>query len=155
MSGTYISGMGHYVPERLVTNAEIEARLGLEAGWIESRVGITSRYYADDGQALTDLAHPFIRVTARPEFARDVVRARNTLGGQVGIQLKRQPAHGRLDIGHLLAQQFQRNFKFALPDETPGSNHVRNDVNLQHNFRLCGRIHAAHFQGRNVFRIPV
>ena len=58
MIGTRISGMGHYVPERLVTNAEIEARLGLEDGWIESRVGITSRYYAADSQALTDLARP-------------------------------------------------------------------------------------------------
>ncbi len=58
MSGTRISGMGHYVPERLVTNAEIEARLGLEDGWIEKRVGITSRYYASDTQALTDLARP-------------------------------------------------------------------------------------------------
>lgn len=58
MSGTRISGMGHYVPDRLVTNHEIEARLGLEDGWIESRVGITSRYYADETQALTDLARP-------------------------------------------------------------------------------------------------
>jgi 3-oxoacyl-[acyl-carrier-protein] synthase-3 len=58
MSGTRISGMGHYVPERLVTNGEIEARLGLENGWIESRVGIISRYYADETQALTDLARP-------------------------------------------------------------------------------------------------
>jgi len=58
MSGTRISGMGHYVPDRLVTNREIEVRLGLEDGWIESRVGITSRYYADETQALTDLARP-------------------------------------------------------------------------------------------------
>jgi 3-oxoacyl-[acyl-carrier-protein] synthase-3 len=62
MSGTRISGMGHYVPDRLVTNGEIEARLELEAGWIESRVGISSRYYADDTQALTDLARPAARM---------------------------------------------------------------------------------------------
>ena len=73
MTGTYISGMGHYVPERLVTNSEIEARLGLEDGWIESRVGITSRYYADDSQALTDLARPAAHMAleeaGRPEIA--------------------------------------------------------------------------------------
>jgi 3-oxoacyl-[acyl-carrier-protein] synthase III len=62
MSGTRISGMGHYVPERLVTNDEIETRLGLENGWIESRVGIRARYYADDTQALTDLARPAARM---------------------------------------------------------------------------------------------
>ena len=31
--GTAILALGHYVPERRVTNAEIEARLGVEPGW--------------------------------------------------------------------------------------------------------------------------
>ena len=37
-------------------NAEIEARLGLEAGWIERRTGISARRYAAEGEALTDMA---------------------------------------------------------------------------------------------------
>lgn len=56
--GTRITGRGHYAPERLVTNDEIERRLGLETGWIESRVGIRARYYAAPDQALTDIALP-------------------------------------------------------------------------------------------------
>ncbi|MFL1876895.1 hypothetical protein ACIKT0_17320, partial [Hansschlegelia beijingensis] len=36
-AGTRILGLGHAVPERRVLNAEIEERLGLEAGWIERR----------------------------------------------------------------------------------------------------------------------
>lgn len=55
---THIAGLGHYVPDRVVTNAEIETRLGLEAGWISSRVGIRARRYAAPGEALTDLARP-------------------------------------------------------------------------------------------------
>jgi 3-oxoacyl-[acyl-carrier-protein] synthase III len=73
MSGTRIAGLGHYVPTRLVTNGEIEKRLGLEDGWIESRVGISSRYYADNTQALTDLARPAARMAldeaGHPEIA--------------------------------------------------------------------------------------
>jgi 3-oxoacyl-[acyl-carrier-protein] synthase-3 len=51
-----IAGLGHYVPERRVENAEIEARLGLEAGWIERRTGIRARRWAAPDEALTDLA---------------------------------------------------------------------------------------------------
>jgi 3-oxoacyl-[acyl-carrier-protein] synthase III len=51
-----VAGLGHYVPERRVENAEIEASLGLEAGWIERRTGIRARRWAAEGEALTDLA---------------------------------------------------------------------------------------------------
>lgn len=51
-----IAGLGHHAPERRVGNAEIEARLGLESGWIERRTGIRSRRYAADDEAVTDLA---------------------------------------------------------------------------------------------------
>ncbi|MBZ4138402.1 3-oxoacyl-ACP synthase, partial [Escherichia fergusonii] len=51
-----IIGLGHYVPERRVENAEIEVNLGLEPGWIERRTGIRTRYWARDGELLTDLA---------------------------------------------------------------------------------------------------
>jgi 3-oxoacyl-[acyl-carrier-protein] synthase-3 len=51
-----IAGLGHYVPERRVTNVEIETQLGLEAGWIERRTGIRARRWAAPDEALTDLA---------------------------------------------------------------------------------------------------
>jgi len=51
-----IAGFGHYVPDRRVENAEIEARLGLESGWIERRTGIRARRWAAPDEALTDLA---------------------------------------------------------------------------------------------------
>jgi 3-oxoacyl-[acyl-carrier-protein] synthase-3 len=56
MSGVEIIGLGHYAPERIVPNAEIEARLGLEAGWIKRRTGIDARRYAADDEALSDIA---------------------------------------------------------------------------------------------------
>jgi 3-oxoacyl-[acyl-carrier-protein] synthase-3 len=51
-----IAGFGHHVPGRKVENAEIEASLGLEAGWIEGRTGIRSRYWAEPGDTLSELA---------------------------------------------------------------------------------------------------
>lgn len=51
-----IVGLGRYAPARRVENAEIEARLGLAAGWIERRTGIRARRYAADNEAVTDLA---------------------------------------------------------------------------------------------------
>lgn len=49
-------GFGHAVPARRVDNAEIEASLGLEHGWIERRTGIRARHWAGDGETLSGLA---------------------------------------------------------------------------------------------------
>lgn len=51
-----IVGFGRHAPERRVGNAELEMRLGLEAGWIERRTGIRARRYAAPDEALTDIA---------------------------------------------------------------------------------------------------
>lgn len=54
--GIEIIGLGHAAPDNRVTSADIEARLGLEAGWIMRRTGIAARHYARRGEALSDLA---------------------------------------------------------------------------------------------------
>lgn len=56
MSGVEIIGLGHYVPDHRVPNAEIEARLGLSDGWIQKRTGIAARRYVAGGEALSDMA---------------------------------------------------------------------------------------------------
>jgi 3-oxoacyl-[acyl-carrier-protein] synthase-3 len=56
MTGVAIIGYGHYAPERIVLNAEIETRLGLEPGWIKRRTGIDARRYAAEDEALSDIA---------------------------------------------------------------------------------------------------
>ncbi len=55
-----IVGLGHYAPERVVSNAEIESRLGLEAGWIEGRTGIRERRFAAEGEALSEPSWPVL-----------------------------------------------------------------------------------------------
>jgi 3-oxoacyl-[acyl-carrier-protein] synthase-3 len=56
MSGVAVAGLGHYAPERIVPNAEIERRLGLVDGWIKQRTGIEARRYAANDEALSDMA---------------------------------------------------------------------------------------------------
>ena len=54
--GVEVLGLGHYAPERVVKSCEIEDRLGLESGWIESRTGIAERRWAAKEERLSDLA---------------------------------------------------------------------------------------------------
>lgn len=53
--GAAITGIGKALPPRVVTNQEIEARLGLDAGWIESRTGILERRVAAPGESASTL----------------------------------------------------------------------------------------------------
>ena len=48
--------MGSSVPRTGTENYEVEARLGLEPGWIEQRTGVLFRPIAEDTQATSDLA---------------------------------------------------------------------------------------------------
>lgn len=55
-TGSALIALGHYAPERRVTNAEIEARLGVEIGWSARRTGIEERRFAAPDEAVSDLA---------------------------------------------------------------------------------------------------
>jgi len=50
-----IRGIGKAVPDRVVTNAEVAKRLGVEPEWIESRTGIRERRYVSDGESTATL----------------------------------------------------------------------------------------------------
>lgn len=51
-----VAGVGHYLPERVVENAEFESRLDTSDEWIRSRSGIERRHFAAEGQTTSDLA---------------------------------------------------------------------------------------------------
>jgi 3-oxoacyl-[acyl-carrier-protein] synthase III len=54
--GATITGTGHYVPERLLTNADLEAMVETSDQWIVERTGIRERHIAAADQASSDLA---------------------------------------------------------------------------------------------------
>ena len=49
-------GCGHYLPARVVENAEFSATLDTSDEWIRSRTGIERRHFAADGEMTSDLA---------------------------------------------------------------------------------------------------
>ena len=51
-----IAGTGHYVPERILTNAELEKIVDTTDEWIRSRSGIEQRHIAADDQTTASLA---------------------------------------------------------------------------------------------------
>ena len=51
-----ITGVGHYLPERVVENAEFEATLETTDEWIRSRSGIERRHFAAEGETTSVLA---------------------------------------------------------------------------------------------------
>ncbi|MCC6864160.1 MAG: ketoacyl-ACP synthase III [Rhodobacteraceae bacterium] len=50
-----VKGVGHYLPERLVPNTELESLVETSDEWIRSRSGIERRYFAAEGQTTSDL----------------------------------------------------------------------------------------------------
>ncbi|MDZ7761025.1 MAG: beta-ketoacyl-ACP synthase III [Desulfovermiculus sp.] len=53
---SYILGFGYYVPERVLTNAQLEGMVDTSDEWITTRTGIKERRMANDGQSCSDLA---------------------------------------------------------------------------------------------------
>jgi len=49
-------GCGHYLPERVVENAEFTRMLDTSDEWIRTRTGIERRHFAADGETTSDLA---------------------------------------------------------------------------------------------------
>ncbi|MEY4981916.1 MAG: hypothetical protein RIR62_182 [Pseudomonadota bacterium] len=51
-----VRGVGHYLPERVVPNAELESQVETSDEWIRSRSGIERRHFAAVGLTTSDLA---------------------------------------------------------------------------------------------------
>jgi 3-oxoacyl-[acyl-carrier-protein] synthase-3 len=56
LAGAALVGVGMAVPEQIVTNAVIAARLGVDEDWISRRTGTSERHVAAAGQRLDEFA---------------------------------------------------------------------------------------------------
>lgn len=52
----YISAVGMYVPERVLTNLDLEKMIDTNDEWIKTRTGISERHLVDEGQATADMS---------------------------------------------------------------------------------------------------
>ena len=50
---SFIAGVGHYVPSRVVTNAELEPMMNTSDAWIQERTGIKERRWFEEGKDTT------------------------------------------------------------------------------------------------------
>lgn len=66
-----IAGLGSYLPERVVTSAELEAELGLQPGWIERVAGVRERRYATHETAVQMAAAAAGRALAAAQIRLD------------------------------------------------------------------------------------
>lgn len=53
MPNAKIAGIGHYVPERVVTNHDLTRVMETSDEWIQERTGIQTRHYAEKGKETT------------------------------------------------------------------------------------------------------
>lgn len=51
-----VTGVGHYLPERVVPNSEFEAKLDTTDEWIRTRSGIERRHFAAEGETTSQMA---------------------------------------------------------------------------------------------------
>ena len=56
MKKTKLAGIGSYLPQNIVTNVDLEARIDTSDEWIKARTGIHQRHIAADGEHTSDLA---------------------------------------------------------------------------------------------------
>lgn len=52
-----ITGIGHFVPPKVVTNFDLEKIMNTTDEWIQQRSGIVERHYVDEGVGTSDLAY--------------------------------------------------------------------------------------------------
>ncbi len=56
MNYSRIVATGSYLPERVLTNAELEGLVDTSDAWIRERTGIRQRHIVADGESTCDLA---------------------------------------------------------------------------------------------------
>src|SRR5690349_4743046 len=73
-----ILGLGHYVPDNVVTNADMTAFMDTSDEWIQQRTGIKERHFVTTDMGPADLALP---------AARDALRAAGIEASQLDLIL--------------------------------------------------------------------
>jgi 3-oxoacyl-[acyl-carrier-protein] synthase-3 len=58
----YISAISHWVPEKILTNAELEKMVDTTDEWIRTRTGISERHILEDGKASSDMGAEAVKL---------------------------------------------------------------------------------------------
>jgi 3-oxoacyl-[acyl-carrier-protein] synthase-3 len=71
MHNARITGIGHYVPPKVVTNQDLTAHMDTTDEWIQQRTGIQQRHYSEDAVGAADMG----AIAAREALERAGARA--------------------------------------------------------------------------------
>jgi 3-oxoacyl-[acyl-carrier-protein] synthase-3 len=86
-AGAAISGVGMAVPQRMVSNAELAQRLGIDEEWIVKRTGTEMRPWAVPGERLSDFAaragHAALERAGLPAAELDLVLVATTTADEM------------------------------------------------------------------------
>ena len=58
----YISAISHWVPEKVLTNADLEKMVDTNDEWIRTRTGISERRILEDGKASSDMGAEAVKL---------------------------------------------------------------------------------------------
>ena len=58
----YISAISHWVPEKILTNADLEKMVDTTDEWIRTRTGISERHILEDGKASSDMGAEAVKL---------------------------------------------------------------------------------------------
>ena len=61
MPDAHIIGLGHYVPENIITNDNLSELMDTSDKWIIDRTGIEERRFANPNEGPSDLAIPAVK----------------------------------------------------------------------------------------------
>ncbi len=123
MINSRIAGVGHYLPERIVTNDEIAPGMDVDSAWIEERTGIRERRFAKSGEeTATTLGAAAARIAIEragltPADIDFIVFATMSADYQVpgcGVLLQRELGITRSEIGALDIRNQCSGFLYAL-----------------------------------------
>lgn len=61
-TSAYISAISHWVPEKVLTNADLEKMVDTSDEWIRTRTGISERHILEDGKASSDMGTEAVKL---------------------------------------------------------------------------------------------
>ncbi len=101
-----VLGLGHYLPEEIVPNGPIAARIGVDDESIVKRTGILARHHAAHDESLTDLANetegrPTMPATITPEAVEKTIIDALPQFGVDATDISRDSTFEELDIDSL------------------------------------------------------
>ena len=89
-----IAGTGGCLPEKILTNQDLERMMDTSDAWIRERTGIVRRHIAADTQSTVDLAEP-AAVTATSGI-------RFSVGSCLSVRATSNPSHpGKIGRAHV------------------------------------------------------